>query len=77
MDIRNHGIASRNLSTERLYNGIKLPDVWPPRNVDPMTDDVIKVPYLLSEEEGEYILKIHKHYKKQCLFLCIFTKDTL
>ena len=58
MDIRNHGIASRNLSTERLYNGIKLPDVWPPRNVDPMTDDVIKVPYLLSEEEGGYSPKV-------------------
>ncbi len=31
---------------ERLYNGIELPDVWPPRFGDPASDEPMEVPYL-------------------------------
>ncbi|MCL4204782.1 MAG: exo-alpha-sialidase [Pirellulaceae bacterium] len=31
---------------ERLYNGIQLPDVWPPRFRDPASDAPMPVPYL-------------------------------
>ncbi len=37
-----------------IYNGIRLPEVWPPRTVDPMSDAVIRPPYLLSSREGGY-----------------------
>ena len=31
---------------ERLYNGIVLPEVWPPRHFDPKSDEPMPVPYL-------------------------------
>ena len=31
---------------EELYNGIRLPDVWPPRNMDDMSLSELPVPYL-------------------------------
>jgi len=31
---------------EILYNGIQLPEVWPPRNMDPESYDPMPVPYL-------------------------------
>jgi predicted neuraminidase len=31
---------------EKLYNGIELPDVWPPRFRDPAPDEPMPVPYL-------------------------------
>ena len=31
---------------EKLYNGIELPDVWPPRFRDPASDAPLPVPYL-------------------------------
>jgi predicted neuraminidase len=31
---------------EKLYNGIELPDVWPPRFLDPDSNEPMKVPYL-------------------------------
>ncbi len=37
---------------EVLYNGIELPEEWPPRNVDPMSDEAIVPPYLVSRKDG-------------------------
>lgn len=34
------------------YNGIREPDVWPPRDVDPMSDVPVIPPYLIGESEG-------------------------
>ena len=31
---------------EELYNGIRLPDVWPPRDMDDMSLSELPVPYL-------------------------------
>jgi hypothetical protein len=31
---------------ERLYNGIVLPEIWPPRHLDPNSDALMSVPYL-------------------------------
>ena len=31
---------------EKLYNGIELPDVWPPRFLDPDSNEPMEVPYL-------------------------------
>jgi hypothetical protein len=31
---------------ERLYNGIQLPEDWPPRDIDPKSDEPMPVPYL-------------------------------
>ncbi len=31
---------------ETLYNGIVLPEVWPPRHLDPASDEPMPVPYL-------------------------------
>ncbi|MCC7087092.1 MAG: hypothetical protein IT427_18990, partial [Pirellulales bacterium] len=33
---------------ERLYNGIVLPEEWPPRNIDPRDVEPMRVPYLES-----------------------------
>ncbi|MBR7185386.1 MAG: hypothetical protein IKD37_07240 [Clostridia bacterium] len=35
-----------------LYNGIRLPEVWPPENISPKTFSEIDVPYLKTAEEG-------------------------
>ncbi len=43
------GWLSENIacsSAEVLYNGIKLPADWPPRNMDPKSDQPMPVPYL-------------------------------
>ena len=31
---------------ETLYNGIQLPEIWPPRNLGAGSDEPIVVPYL-------------------------------
>ncbi|MCY2990697.1 MAG: glycosyl hydrolase family 32 [Planctomycetota bacterium] len=31
---------------EKLYNGIVLPEIWPPRHLDPNSDEPMPVPYL-------------------------------
>ena len=36
---------------EILYNGIKLPDQWPPKNLDPKSHQPSAVPYLISPPE--------------------------
>ncbi|MFI4912179.1 MAG: glycosyl hydrolase family 32 [Sedimentisphaeraceae bacterium JB056] len=33
-------------SGELLYNGIRLPEIWPPCNIDPVADEPMPVPYL-------------------------------
>jgi hypothetical protein len=35
------------VAPEILYNGIKLPKVWPPRSIDPKSLEVMPVPYLV------------------------------
>jgi hypothetical protein len=39
--------ASEN-SGELLYNGIRLPEVWPPRDINPRDTEPMRVPYLES-----------------------------
>jgi hypothetical protein len=34
--------------SERLYNGIELPNEWPPTNLDPQSTDTMPLPYLDS-----------------------------
>lgn len=34
--------------SERLYNGIELPEEWPPKNIDPCSTAPMAVPYLKS-----------------------------
>ena len=36
---------------EELYNGIKLPDVWPPKDMDDMSMDELPVPYLTNRPD--------------------------
>jgi hypothetical protein len=36
---------------EVLYNGIQLPTVWPPHNIDPASDDPMPIPYLKNIPE--------------------------
>lgn len=38
--------AANGRSPERLFNGIELPDVWPPRSRDPRSVEPMEVPYL-------------------------------
>ena len=40
--------APKPLSGRTLYNGIVLPEVWPPRDGDMMSAEPMKVPYLAS-----------------------------
>lgn len=54
MDIKNHGIISLSARDGRLYNGITLPKIWPPRNVEPLSEEPITPPYLLSKKDGGY-----------------------
>lgn len=54
MQIKNYGIIDYRAGDGLLYNGIELPQSWPPKTVDPMTDVPYTMPYLLSEEEGGY-----------------------
>lgn len=35
-----------------LYNGIRLPDIWPPRNISSKWGDEIAIPYLSNISEG-------------------------
>ncbi len=37
--------------SERLYNGIVLPDEWPPRYMDPQSEEPMPVPYLDNPPE--------------------------
>ncbi|NLK40018.1 MAG: glycosyl hydrolase family 32 [Clostridiales bacterium] len=41
-------------SSKRLYNGIVLPEVWPPNDVDPLSDESDNIPYLRYPAEGGY-----------------------
>ena len=34
--------------SEKLYNNIELPEVWPPRNIDPNDFQPMRVPYLAN-----------------------------
>ncbi len=52
--IDNNGIIDYVAGEGLLYNGIRLPENWPPSNVDSTSDEVVQVPYLLSEGEGGY-----------------------
>jgi hypothetical protein len=40
------GVAWSENTGERLYNGIVLPELWPPRNIDPGDESPMPVPYL-------------------------------
>ena len=51
--IDNNGIISYTAGDGLLYNGIKLPSNWPTAT-DPMSDEVVTPPYLLSTAEGGY-----------------------
>ncbi len=35
-------------ASELLYNGIELPAEWPPKDIDPASDEVVQAPYLQS-----------------------------
>ena len=52
-EIANNGIISYTAGEGLLYNGIRLPQNWPTAT-DPMSDDVVTPPYLLSRAEGGY-----------------------
>lgn len=52
-EIDNYGIIDYTAGEGLLYNGIKLPESWPTAT-DPMSDEVVTPPYLLSAEEGGY-----------------------
>ncbi len=52
--IDNWGIISYTAGDGLLYNGIDLPDNWPPEDIDPMSDEVVTPLYLLSADEGGY-----------------------
>ena len=43
---------------EELYNGIRLPDVWPPRNMDDMSLSELPVPYLENRPDVALIDEI-------------------
>ena len=36
------------VSCELLYNGIRLPEIWPPENMNPNSYDPMPVPYLCN-----------------------------
>lgn len=42
------GKSCKEKDSALLYNGIILPDEWPPKNIDPSSTDPIKPPYLES-----------------------------
>ena len=46
---------------EELYNGIRLPDVWPPRNMDDMSLSELPVPYLENRPD---VAEISSEIKK-------------
>jgi len=47
-----------SLGENTEYNGIILPEVWPPKDVDTQNDRVLTPPYLLSAEEGGYLPEV-------------------
>src|SRR6266536_4644507 len=42
--------SAANQKTELLYNGIILPEIWPPKNID-RSRKHIEIPYLISKPE--------------------------
>lgn len=52
---------------EELYNGIRLPDVWPPRDMDDMSLSELPVPYLENRPASFDI----RFYVKATLFSII------
>ena len=46
---------------EELYNGIRLPDVWPPRDMDDMSLSELPVPYLENRPD---VAEISSEIKK-------------
>ncbi len=52
--IKNFGIMDYSAGDGLLYNGIRLPQTWPPEGIDPLSDEVLQMPYLLSASEGGY-----------------------
>lgn len=43
--------SESNPNSKVLYNGIVLPDVWPPQSGDPLSSDPMEVPYLDNPPE--------------------------
>ena len=43
--------AISNHASETLYNGIVLPDVWPPKHLSPESTEPMPVPYLASRPD--------------------------
>ena len=44
-------ITASSDSTKVLYNGIKLPEIWPPRYTEPSKPEDMPVPYLISKPD--------------------------
>ena len=42
---------------ELLYNGITLPEQWPPRDMKPDSYDPMPVPYLTSYRRGPAVVR--------------------
>ncbi|HMQ06264.1 MAG TPA: hypothetical protein PKC30_03135 [Saprospiraceae bacterium] len=47
----NHEPLSNRESGEILFNGIQLSALWPPQHMDPASDEVMPVPYLVNPPE--------------------------
>lgn len=45
-------LRKSNNTAERLYNGIQLPEIWPPQNIIQNSLDPIPVPYLIDPQES-------------------------
>ncbi len=54
LPVHNYGIVNYTAGNGLLYNGIKLPTTWPPRDVNPYSEEVVVPMYLKSQAEGGY-----------------------
>ncbi len=54
VQIDNYGLIDYTAGEGLLYNGIRRPEEWPPKSVDPNTYNDYKIPYLLPEKNGGY-----------------------
>ena len=54
MNIKNHGVIDNPKDSGVLYNGIRLPEQWPPRSVDPLCEEPQTAPYLVPPDKGGY-----------------------
>ncbi|HBF14289.1 MAG TPA: hypothetical protein DDW30_01120 [Clostridiales bacterium] len=50
--IQNFGKIDYTAGEGLLWNGIRLPEEWPPRDVDPMRESAPDIPYLIPTAEG-------------------------